>query len=122
MDSTVKRLFIATFIDNSLFENIYTELIKDFSNAVTGKWVELPNLHFTYKFLGNVDSTRIPEIESALKSSLKKYDSKLSIKGLGVLPNISKAKILYAGVFNLEKILIKQQAFIENQLAKLGFQ
>ena len=73
-----KRLFLGTFVDNTLFAPVYKTMIDDFSEVCTGKWTEIENLHFTYKFLGNVDVERIPEIRNAIRPILREFKSTLS--------------------------------------------
>ena len=48
------RLFLGTFIDQHIFKDIYDEIYNDFDGPEGGKWVEAQNLHFTYKFIGDV--------------------------------------------------------------------
>jgi RNA 2',3'-cyclic 3'-phosphodiesterase len=117
-----KRLFIGTFVNKSLFRNIYSEIQDDFAVASYGKWVELNNLHFTIKFLGDVDNSEIPELKRVLKDWLKIYNSELFIKGLGVLPNLKNPRVLYASFTNPDGTIIKAHSEIEKILSGLGFE
>ncbi len=116
------RIFFGTFIDRSLFEFLFEEIKEDFSQASSGKWVELDNLHFTYKFIGDVEDEKIDDIRYAASGILGKYDSPLIVKGLGAFPNAKKARVLFAQVSNPEDKLIEINNNIENEMEKLGFE
>lgn len=117
-----KRLFIGTFINNSLFESKYKSIRNDFEHNCSGKWVGMNNLHFTYQFLGDVEAGSIAEIINSLKDFLINYDSKLIIKGLSALPKPDFPKVLYAKVQNEGDLVINIQKQIENVLISWGFQ
>ena len=116
-----KRLFIGTFIDTSLLKSLYKEIKEDFNNACTGKWVETENLHFTYKFLGDVSEEHIPEITESIREFLNTYNSSLTLKGLGVFPNPNCPRVLFAKIFNPDNIIIDNQRLIDIELARFGF-
>jgi len=117
-----KRLFIGTFIDTSLFEPLYKEIKEDFNNACTGKWVETENLHFTYKFLGDVEEKNIPEIKESIQDFLNTYNSSLTLKGLGTFPNPNRPGVLFAKIINPDNVIKDNQRLIDIELAKFGFE
>lgn len=117
-----KRLFIGTFVNNSLFESKYKSIRNDFDHCCSGKWVEMSNLHFTYQFLGDVESGNIAEIKNSLKDFLINYDSKLIIRGLGALPKPNFPKVLYVKVQNEVELVINLQKKIEDVMLSWGFQ
>ncbi len=117
-----KRLFIGTFIDKTLLEYTYDEIKKDFNKVCEGKWVELENLHFTYKFIGQVDEEIIPEIKDALKDYLRKYEYTLEFKKFGVFPNPKKPNVLFCKTFNSDKIIYKAQKEMDDILSQFGFE
>jgi RNA 2',3'-cyclic 3'-phosphodiesterase len=67
--------------------------------------VEKQNLHFTVKFLGEISEARIPEINSRL-GPLKLRSAPLSIRGIGVFPDISRPRVVWTGVPQEERELI----------------
>ena len=122
MDNEKRRLFIGTFIDRALFESLFNDIRVGFDYVCTGKWVELENLHFTYKFLGNVDLNKIPEILNSAGQYFTAYNSPIELKGLGAFPNPFVPKILFAKMFNPDSKIIEMQKKIDNELEKLGFE
>jgi len=118
---SVKRLFFGTFVDGSLFSQFYPELISEMEEVVRGKWTENFNLHFTYKFLGNVEESKIPEIKDSLADILIEYDSPLKIANLGAFPSVKKPKIVFAKIFNPGKTVFSHFQQIEAKMLKLGY-
>lgn len=110
------RLFTGTFVDQSIFELIYSEIQKEFQSTVKGKWVEPENLHFTYNFIGDTDPGTAGEIRYSLKDYLRVHNSRLLIEGLGVLPNYRQPRILYARVVNPDGLVPRIQKEMEDIL------
>ncbi|MFH1052500.1 MAG: RNA 2',3'-cyclic phosphodiesterase [bacterium] len=116
-----KRLFIGTFIKSEKFFEGYKKIVSEFSPLIYGKWVEIENLHFTYKFLGDVDTEKIPEILNSLEEQLKTYDSSLVLKGLGVFPNPKSPRVFFVNIINNDRKIYEINKSIETNLSKLGF-
>ncbi|MFP4542994.1 MAG: RNA 2',3'-cyclic phosphodiesterase [Candidatus Kapaibacterium sp.] len=116
------RLFIGTFADSSLFEIIYPELKDNFSESLRGKWVELENLHFTYKFLGEVNEDKASEIKDDLSPLLTEYNAFLQFRGISAFPSLSRPKVMFAGVYSEDNLVKKLHAGIDEKLYKFGFE
>lgn len=114
------RIFIGTFIEKNIFENIYSEIQEDFEEASIGKWVEQENIHFTVKFIGDIDDSKVPAIREAVLPYLKTYESPLIIKGIGAIPNIHKPRVMYVPVSNPDMKLFIAQRKIEKALKPVG--
>ncbi len=117
-----KRLFLGVLIDSDIIKNKIQKIKKEFDKATFGKWVELNNLHFTIKYLGDVDKEKIPQIKDSLKDLLLPEQSQLIVKGLSVLPKSGVPRILYAGIENKDKTLYKNSQLIDARLSELGFE
>lgn len=117
----IKRLFFGTFVDNTLFNGIMDELKDSFEPFLNGKWTEQENLHFTFKFLGNVEEERIEDIIRYTKRSLKEINSSLKIAGLGHFPMKSTPQLVFARVMNRDKSVSYHFNNIEKSMVKLGF-
>lgn len=116
-----KRIFIATFIDRTIFEYVLPELQEDFRSSIIGKWVEIENLHFTYKFLGDVEIKKINEIKAELNPYFKEYDFPLKFQGINCFPNQKQPQILYIQAKDTNNNLLKINTEIENCLLAHGF-
>jgi 2'-5' RNA ligase len=88
------RTFVAIDIPNELKKNIST--LKNELNIEGIKLVEDENLHITLKFLGDVESTKLANIEQALRAvKFKKFVIKL--RGIGVFPNERYVRVVWIG-------------------------
>src|SRR5262245_15518533 len=62
-------------------------------------WTKPENVHLTLKFLGEVDESRIGEIEKVCVSSAAEFKLfTLSLKDTGVFPNLRQPRVLWAGL------------------------
>ena len=112
-----KRLFVGTFVSIPEFREVkrYVSSLK-----IEGKWVEEENLHFTYRFLGDVEEEKIPQIVGFLRQKLKGAPSpKITYRGLGVFPSKERPRVLWIGVESEEVKEVK--ALIDSALMPFGF-
>jgi len=66
-------------------------------NAV--RWTRPEQFHVTLKFLGDVDVTRINELRAAVESSISRLSAfQLNAEGIGFLPKLRRARVVWAGV------------------------
>lgn len=117
-----KRLFIGTPVNKDIFEYILPEIKEEFTNMVKGKWVELHNLHFTYKFLGDVEISKIDKIKIQIAKELNNYNSELLFNNLDAFPNTNKPRVIFAKIFNPDKKIFQIKNNIENKLSQIGFE
>ncbi len=114
------RVFVAIDITNEqikkLIEGIQRELLQ---GGVDAKPVELENLHITLRFIGEVPQATVNEIINKLKT-LKYTKFKIKIKGLGVFPNPSNPRVLWAGVTEGAKELTELHEIVERLVGKYG--
>lgn len=84
------------------------------------RWVAEANLHFTLKFLGDVEEAQIEPISHALVDALRPFSRfTLNAKGLGVFPDLRRARVLWVGLQggNLAALALK----VESTMVSLGF-
>jgi len=63
------------------------------------RWVPEENLHLTLKFLGNVESDRVPKLIAALSAKLERVSGfEVRLGGLGAFPNVHRARVVWLGV------------------------
>ncbi|WP_456395391.1 RNA 2',3'-cyclic phosphodiesterase [Desulfurobacterium sp.] len=114
-----KRLFIGTMI------KIPSGEIKEIRNEIDkmdilGKWVKEENLHFTYRFLGEIPYPSVLEISKNLEKALKNVKKiEAELKGLGVFPNNKTPRILWISV-NAPGIKAIKNA-VDESLKPVGF-
>jgi len=112
-----KRLFVGTMVQIPNLHLVKEEMDK---LNITGKWVERENLHFTYRFLGEIEEEKIPQIGLALKGRLKGIKPpKVKYRGLGVFRNRGIPKVLWIGIESDELNEVKRR--IDQSLMVFGF-
>jgi len=117
-----KRLFVGAFIPHTIFSRKLAEINREFSAVSFGKWVENENLHFTMKFIGDIEASQVKSIKERLSDTLGEYKSNLYIRGLGTLPKRGQARVLYMGVDTDDCLLNETSILIESALEEEGFQ
>ncbi len=115
-----KRLFVGVFVPHSLFSNKLATIQKEFSEATFGKWVEMENLHFTMKFIGDVEANRVKIIKERLSEVLGEYKSNLYIRGIGTLPKRGFPRVLYLGIDTDDCLLNESAILIDSILEEEG--
>ncbi len=86
------------------------------------KWVEEQNFHLTLKFLGDVSVEKIEQIESVLLDICPRYKKGLiNLNGFGAFPNTSNPRVIWAGIQDVNRGLVKIWTDLEKSLEKLGF-
>ncbi|MBM4241208.1 MAG: RNA 2',3'-cyclic phosphodiesterase [Euryarchaeota archaeon] len=115
------RSFLAVDLDENLREKV-SEVQKQLTEADAAvKFVEPKNLHFTFKFFGEITEEKANEIIALTEDKVQdKTPFELSIKGLGVFPNMRYIRVLWLGVVDPEPFSKLLMDFDENFL-KLDF-
>jgi 2'-5' RNA ligase len=116
----VIRAFVAIKIDPDAARKI-GELHSELDKTLAGiRWVKPENLHLTLKFLGPVADDKITPIAEALERALCRMPRfSVSCRGLGVFPDIRKAKVLWVGLEG--KSLVPLSDTVEAALEPMGF-
>lgn len=115
------RAFLAAEIDEELKEKIaeVQEQLKEADAPV--KYVEPHNLHFTFKFFGEIDKEKSGEIVSAVETKVQNYSPfELSIKGVGIFPNPRYIRVVWLGVGDSGPFSRLQMA-LDEDFQKMGF-
>ncbi|MEM6469244.1 MAG: RNA 2',3'-cyclic phosphodiesterase [Planctomycetota bacterium] len=94
--------------------------LKPFDTAI--KWVPADNLHLTLKFLGEVDNVEIPKVCKSIRRVTNQIEPfELTFTGTGGFPEISRPRVLFAGVEDPSGSLVRMVNSLETELATLGF-
>jgi 2'-5' RNA ligase len=116
------RTFIAIDLDPEI-KKALSLLVNELDTGHRNiKWIKPQGMHLTLKFLGEINTDKVPEIENILRAISKKYDSfSLKFKGTGSFPpGMKNPRVLWIGIEEQE-ILTALQAQLEAELEKLGF-
>jgi RNA 2',3'-cyclic 3'-phosphodiesterase len=86
------------------------------------RWVPSPNLHFTLRFLGDLDQGLVEPVADAMRAAARATPTLLvGVGGLGAFPDRESPKVLFADVTRGHDALAALAGRIEAALAALGF-
>jgi 2'-5' RNA ligase len=87
------------------------------------KWVEARNIHITLKFLGNVETGQLDQLQAALRSALSGVKPlEITLSGTGTFPSGKKhVRVVWVGITEGKQDLVKVAAAVEEGCAGLGF-
>ncbi|MCC7551253.1 MAG: RNA 2',3'-cyclic phosphodiesterase, partial [Methanobacterium sp.] len=98
------RAFLAVDVDSQLsykIQKVQKDLIKTDAPL---KLVEPENLHFTFKFFGEINQSQTENITRIMEEKLENYQSfPLNIKGTGVFPHPGYMRVIWLGVEDPDK-------------------
>jgi RNA 2',3'-cyclic 3'-phosphodiesterase len=116
----VIRAFIAIDVDSQTVKNISERLAQLKRRIPDIRWIPPANFHFTLKFLGAIEETKIDPIRSALERELHPFPRfTINAKGLGVFPDVKRPRVLWVGLEGQELIALTLR--VEKALGPLGF-
>ena len=111
------RLFIGIFLPKDVLDYLYgfqNKLKKELPAKIN--WVAKKNLHFTLKFLGQVDEKNINSIKERL-NRIKFSLFKIKLDKIGVFPDESFIRVIWIGLKSKE--LLDLQKLIDYELLDL---
>lgn len=115
------RAFLAVDVDSRLsykIQKIQKELIKTDAPL---KLVDTENLHFTFKFFGDITPSQTEHIISITQDKLENYEAfPLNIKGTGVFPHPGYMRVIWLGIEDPSKFSALQKD-LDEDFAKMGF-
>ena len=84
------------------------------------RWVKPQGFHLTFRFLGNIESTRVAPILTALRAAARLHPQfRVRTQGLGAFPSLTRPRVLWARLSGdgLQELHTK----IEAALSSCGF-
>ena len=123
--SDTVRVFIALDIPLKA-KNVLAETISHLKLEIPSgvRWVDPGGVHLTLKFLGNIDSTVVDDVLSAMKQASQEFNSqkfRLKLSGLGLFPNDKRPRVLWAGTDGDLEALETLQGHVDGAVSTLGF-
>ncbi len=117
------RAFIAADIPSDVKDEIgkiQKKLMGEVRSSV--KWVDVEKIHVTLRFLGDVPEEKIELLCQVLpKGGREVAPFKISIKGLGVFPNLSRPRVIWVGMESQGNKMDQLYSQIEALVRDLGF-
>ncbi len=102
------RTFIAIFLPKEILDYLY-EVQNKLKKQLPAKinWVAKKNLHFTLKFIGQVDEKNIFSIKERLKR-IKFNSFKVNLDKIGVFPNEEFIRVIWVGLKSKELVVLQK--------------
>ena len=116
------RTFVAVEIGQDVRARAAT-LIRQLRNSgAKVKWVDPGSMHFTMKFLGEVDVREVPAICKAVSQSVAGISPfEIEVRGAGAFPTVHRPRTVWVGVGQGSEGMVALHDAVEGGLAELGF-
>jgi RNA 2',3'-cyclic 3'-phosphodiesterase len=116
------RTFIAVEIGEGL-RSAAAKLIRRFEGITDDiRWVDIPNLHYTLKFCGEIPTIELYELLKTLEDGLKSFEPfPLEAVGVGAFPTPTNPRTVWIGARNGGEQLQKLHERINEVLSTIGY-
>lgn len=114
------RAFVGVKLDSLIIQRMAALAAQLKLRLPEVRWVPGENLHFTLKFLGEIEEEQISSIANTLDGALRPFPRfAINAKGVGVFPDLKRARVLWVGLErdNLGKLASR----VDTALESLGF-
>jgi len=116
------RTFIAIELPARLKQETDKLIVKLKSENSEIRWVRAANLHFTLRFLGDIEQDQVPLLADRIKANLAELKPiPLKLSGLGCFPNMRRPRVIWLGgdgdLENLKKLAFQ----VESACRDCGF-
>ena len=120
---SVVRSFIAVDLPKALDQSLEqaSQQLQVLLEGLPVRWVPVPNIHLTLKFLGDVSEQNLQMIQAILYTEATNHHQfEISVGVFGVFPNLTRPRVLWVGVEAPDE-LINLQRRIDVETARLGY-
>jgi 2'-5' RNA ligase len=85
-------------------------------------WVSPENMHWTLKFIGDVNLTATAEICSTIQEAVQDLPAfEVRVAGLGAFPHVERPRTIWLGVSEGDEVMATLAETIDRRLAALGY-
>ena len=92
------RLFVALDIPHAVRLAIAAAAAKWEQACRAARWVRIEDAHVTLKFIGEIPSEKVAQIQAALASVRGPARIELTFRGVGFFPNAKRPRVFWAGI------------------------
>lgn len=117
------RLFFGIKLSEEVSGSVIRAIEKQDFGRVPFRWVPPENFHFTLKFLGETDESKLPAIREAAGKAASgiKNEFSLTLNEFGAFPTLSSPRVIFYSVEQGGEILASLAADLDNEMSALGF-
>lgn len=111
------RSFLSYDIEEPSFLSKIILLQKELAKSRADlKFVEPGILHFTIRFLGEIDEEDKKRIVEALKGNVENFEQSVQFKGIGTFPSDNRISVIWVGIDESSAKKLEEQAKLVNKL------
>jgi 2'-5' RNA ligase len=116
------RTFVAIELNREI-QNRLSQLQEKLNTANADvKWVGGEKIHLTLKFLGNIATTQLEQVNAVVIKVLDGWQPfKLAFGGVGAFPNLRVPRVIWVGVVKGQEELIKLAKGLEEEFTQYNF-
>lgn len=116
------RTFVAIELNREI-QNRLSQLQEKLNPANADvKWVGGDKIHLTLKFLGNIATTQLEQVNAGVIKVLDGWQPfKLAFGGVGAFPNLRVPRVIWVGVVKGQEELIKLAKGLEEEFTQYNF-
>lgn len=86
------------------------------------RWVAIPSIHLTLKFLGEANPETIPKLSARLDENTRsERPFGLRLYGLGCFPDLKNPRVIWCGITGETDALLRLQQKVEKTCTDFGF-
>lgn len=116
------RLFTGATVPPAALEGVAAQVDELRSGLPDARWVPLENQHVTLKFLGWTPRDRLDAVERALEIvAASRSGSRVRLTHLGAFPSARRARVLWVGLDDRDRLLERLAADLDRALEPLGY-
>jgi 2'-5' RNA ligase len=117
------RLFVAVDVPGHLLDAL-ERATKDLRDRLPpGRWAAAANQHITVKFLGSTPVALLESVEDSLAAAASDHSpGELRLAKLGSFPSSRRARVLWIGLEDRDRLLASLAADLDERLTELGFE
>ena len=116
------RTFLAVFPPASVQQDLAEALERLRQPGEGVSWVRAQNLHYTLRFLGEVEEARIPAVTHAARDAVRGAASfRLALGGAGAFPDFRRPRVLWIGARQGGEALELLAKSLQEALRRQGF-
>ena len=115
------RVFLSIDIENQTLLPLISETQNKLDRSLAKmKLVEIENIHFTLRFLGDTSLTRIEEMKSSL-IQIQVDPFEIVVHGVGAFPNSRRPRVIWIGVNQNAERIRDLKIEIDSRLKEFGY-
>ena len=117
------RCFIAINIPNDV-KNYFADIIKQLQKENTNRnitYIKPDNIHITLHFLGQIDNSRLQQIENIISEVAKHYTPfQITTQGISAFPHLQRPRVVFIRGIDKTQKAVSIQKNIGKKLKAIG--